>query len=226
MNQPRVAIPITDLWNAMQHEQQAQDRYAAAATGLVTDLEAVGVHVDRLRDLRRRDVGDRRALPVLLVWLARSTSPTLTADICYALGSRWARPEAAPALIAEYRRLDGLDTADARLVRAAVCTALERVADDAVWDGITAIADDDAYCAQRGMAVVALGNMGGHRDEAVGRLTALLGDQCVVVFAILGLAKLDAREALPSLLPLLAHDNPVVARVARRTVSRWATVSA
>ena len=105
-------------------------------------------------------------------------------------------------------------------------TGMMFTADDAVWDGITAIADDAAYCAQRGMAVVALGNIRGHRDEAVGRLTALLDDQCVVVFAILGLAKLDAREALPSLLPLLAHDNPVVARVARRTVTGWATVSA
>jgi hypothetical protein len=61
-----------DLARAARLYDHHQTRYAADATGLVADLEAAGFHVERLRDLRRRGVGDATALPVLVHWLTHS----------------------------------------------------------------------------------------------------------------------------------------------------------
>jgi len=161
----RVAIPVTDLWRSMDAQARQQHDYQQAATGLVADLKVAGFDIDRLRELRRPGVGDPGAVPILVDWLSRATSVPLKCDIAYVLGSRWARPDGAVALIDEYQRLDDECDGCAARVRAAICTSLERIADDAVLEELCQIALDPRHGSQRGMAIVALGNMRRSRDE-------------------------------------------------------------
>lgn len=131
----------------------------------MADLKVAGFDIDRLRELRRPGVGDPGAVPILVDWLSRATSVPLKCDIAYVLGSRWARPDGAVALIDEYQRLDDECDGCAARVRAAICTSLERIADDAVLEELCQIALDPRHGSQRGMAIVALGNMRRSRDE-------------------------------------------------------------
>ncbi len=205
--------PISDL---------DQDFYSEDAAGLAAELEEAGFKVERLGELRRRGVGDRRALPALLKWFPRATFAPLRGDIAYVLASRWAQPEGLRALLDEYHRIDGSTTPSDGMVRAAICTSLERVADNTVLDELIAIASDPTHGTGRGMAVVALGNM--HHDArqaALDTLLKLLEDDDVVLFALLGLVKMDAREALRPVVFLTRHRNPIVAKTAVRTVTRW-----
>jgi hypothetical protein len=205
--------PISDL---------DQDLYSEAAAGLAAELDDAGFTVDRLGELRRRDVGDRRALPALLNWFHRATFASLRGDIAYVLASRWAQPEGLRALLDEYHRIDGSADPSDRMLRAAICTSLERVADNTVLDELIAIARDKTHGTNRGMAIVALGNMRSEaRQRALDTLLGLLEDDDVVLFALLGLVKMDAREALRPIIFLTRHRNPIVAKVAVRTVARW-----
>jgi hypothetical protein len=72
------------------------------------------------------------------------------------------------------------------------------------------------------MAIVALGNMRDARTGAVDELVALLADDEAALFALLGLLKLDAREAIRQVAFATRHRNPVVRQVALRIVHRWA----
>jgi HEAT repeats len=221
----RVAVPIADLWRAMQRHAGEQDAYSAAATGLVADLEAAGFDVERLRGLRRSSVGDRRALPILLKWFTEVDFVPLKCDIAFVLGSRWAQPEGTEALIAEYSAIDDDAGRSADRVRAAICTSLERVADDSTFEDVRRIAVDSTHGSARGMAVVALGNVREHRARAIDALVELLDDDHVVLFAVLGLEKLDGREAIRDVALRTAHRNPVVRHVARRVVKRWTSAT-
>jgi hypothetical protein len=55
----------------------------------------------------------------------------LKGDIAYVLGSRWAQPEEARALIDEHTRIDEDARRETARVRAAICTSLKRVLDGA-----------------------------------------------------------------------------------------------
>ncbi len=147
-----VEIAVAQVWDTAEGYADEQRRYAREAAGLATDLEAAGFRVDRLRELHREGVGEARALPILLDWLRRVPCSPLKRDICYALGSRWARPGAIMPLVREYRRLDGRADVCAAQTRAAICTALERIADDSAFDEIVGIAVDPARRPERSMA--------------------------------------------------------------------------
>jgi hypothetical protein len=213
---PAGSLQLNDVHEAEQRE------YAAAAVGLARQLELAGFRIDRLRELRHREVGDRHALPILLTWLSRELPAPLKGDIAYVLGSRWAQPEGGRALLAEYHRIDALTDGAAARVRAALCTSLERVADDTMFDDLVEIARDPTHRSERGMAIVALGNMRDARTGAVDELVALLADDEAALFALLGLLKLDAREAIRQVAFATRHRNPVVRQVALRIVHRWA----
>lgn len=53
----------------MDEREENRRRYGEAAEGLLGDLEEAGFAVETLAQLRRRGVGDRRAVPVLAMWL-------------------------------------------------------------------------------------------------------------------------------------------------------------
>ena len=215
-----VAIPIADFARALERHTDEQAAYAEAAAGLVAELEQAGFNVDRLADLGRPGLGGRGAASILLSWLPRVTNVSLRVDIVNALGNRWAQPDALPALVAEYRRALGEGEAAGQL-RAAICTTLERVADESILDDVVSIATDDERGIERGMAIVALGNMGAARGRVVEILCTLLEDSDVALFAVLGLAKLDARETMQQVAAVVQHPNPIVRSVAVRTMGSW-----
>ena len=200
-----------------------QEAYATFAAPLADDLERAGFPVARLRDLRRRGVGGPAALPVLLYWLPRVTFAALKVDVIYALGSPWARPEACRPLLEEHAFLHDEPGVAASRVRAAICSSLERIADESVLEEIVGLATDESLGAERGMAVVALGNMRHARERVTPLLVELLGDEQVELFALLGLSKLGARDTIREFAIRTRHRNPMIRRLAVRTVAAWAS---
>jgi hypothetical protein len=201
--------------------QRLQRAYATYAAPLAADLEHAGFAVDRLRDLRRRGVGGPAALPVLLKWLPRVTFAALKVDLIYALGSPWARPAACQPLLAEHTFLRPVAGEAASRVRAAICTSLERIADESVFDEMVGIAQDRTLGAERAMAVVALGNMRQASEMAARLLRDLLDDDSVELFALLALSKLGARQAIRDVAIRTRHRNPRIRQLAVRTVAAW-----
>ena len=207
-------------------QAQLQEAYATYAAPLADALERAGFAVKRLRDLRRRGVGGPAALPVLLHWLPQVTFAALKVDVIYALGSPWARPAACRPLLTEYAVLRDEPGEAARRVRTAICTSLERIADESVLDEIVELATDRSLGAERGMAVVALGNMRHAGERVTPLLLELLGDEQVELFALLGLSKLGARETIREFAIRTRHRNPMIRRLAVRTVAAWSSRTA
>ena len=191
-----------------------------------TTSSAPGSRSQRLRDLRRRGVGGPAALPVLLHWLPLVTFAALKVDVIYALGSPWAATGGLPSTAHEHACLHDEPGEAASRVRAAICTSLERIADESVLDEIVAIATDQSLGAERGMAVVALGNMRHARERVTPLLVELLDDEHVELFALLGLSKLGARETIREFAIRTRHRNPMIRRLAVRTVAAWSSRTA
>ena len=198
-----------------------QEAYAAFAAPVADDLERAGFPVARLRDLRRRGVGGPAALPVLLHWLPQVTFAALKVDVIYALGSPWARPEACRPLLAEHAFLHDEPGEAAKRVRVAICSSLERIADESVLEEVIGLATDHSIGAERGMAVVALGNMRQARERVTPLLVELLGDEHLELFALLGLSKLGARETIREFALRSRLRNPMMRRLAVRTTAAW-----
>ena len=213
------APEISARWDDEQAE--VQEAYAIYAAPLADDLERAGFPVARLRDLRRRGVGGPAALPVLLHWLPRVTFAALKVDVIYALGSPWARPAACRPLLDEHAFLHDEPGEAARRVRVAICSSLERIADESVLEEIVALATDQSLGAERGMGVVALGNMRHARERVTPLLVELLADEQIELFALLGLSKIGARDTIREFAIRTRHRNPMIRRLAVRTVAAW-----
>lgn len=100
-----------------------------------------------------------------------------------------AREVALPLLVAEYERApEGFGG-----LRWQIGSALERLADDRVFDDLVRLARDRRYGRDREMVVAALGNVKDAR--AVGILIELLDDDDVAGHALWGLRKLAPPEA-------------------------------
>lgn len=195
-------------------------RYREAAAGLLSDLEAAGFSVDTLAQLRQRGVGGRGAVPVLVKWLPQVTYLPLKRDLIAALGSGWARPDAARPLVDEFRATDpGEDTADTS-VRWSIGDALDRVADESVVDDLIEIATDMRHGSHRGLVVAALGNMRDARDRVVPVLEELLDDDDVAGYAVMGLGKLKVREARAAVEPFLDHPQAWVRKEAKKALAK------
>lgn len=204
---------------AAAHRERSEERYAEQARGLLEDLESAGYKVRTVAELQQPGVGGPGALPALLDWLPRIEYPLLKQDVATTLGSSWARPGAAPALVHEFDRLTGDDPSIVHS-RWAIGGALERVADESVVDDIVRIAADTSLGSARGQMVVALGNMRGARDRVLSILIDLLDDPDVVGYAVMGLSKLKAPEARSALEQLRGHSEPWVRQEVKRALAK------
>lgn len=204
----------------MDEREENRRRYAEAAEGLLGDLEEAGFAVETLAQLRQRGVGDRRAVPVLVKWLPEVTYLPLKRDLIATLGSAWARPSAAGPLVEEFGRIDpSEDTADTS-VRWSIGDALERVADESVAEDLVVIATDAGHGLHRALVVAALGNMGKARDRVLPVLLALLDDDVVAAYAVMGLGKLKAAEARPAVERFLEHPESWVRKEAKKALAK------
>lgn len=219
---PVVEVGIGEFAATLRERSDRQDAYGRDVAPLADALEAEGIHLDRLGDLtttRRADA--RRATPILIDWLTRVDNPDVVVDVTATLANPYATPAALAPLVDRYRVTDGDDLDSAR-VRAAICTTLASIADDTIGDDLVAIVTDTRFGSERGMAIVALGNLDAERHRAIEVLTGLLEDTTVTLFAVLGLAKADAREATADLLAATRHPNPIVRSTIRNALKRWA----
>jgi hypothetical protein len=135
---------------AAQREQNRR-RYMEAAAGLLADLAAAGFAVSTMADLRKRGVGDKRAVPPLLRWLPQISYPPLKRDVIATLGSPWARPLSARPLLEEFRRIEPAADPPPASIRWAIGDVLERHADVSILDDLIEIATDARHGAQRGL---------------------------------------------------------------------------
>ena len=205
----------------MEQRVENRRRYAEAAAGLVADLRAAGFAVSTVAELRKRGVGGRRAVPLLVRWLTNVSYLPLKRDIVATLGSPWARPDGARPLLREYRSIDPREDPPGGL-RWAIGDALERVADESVLDDVLAIATDKQQGRERALVVVSLGNMVKERERVVPVLLDLLGDADVAPYAVMGLGKLRAAEARSAIERFLNDPEPWVRKEAKKALARLA----
>lgn len=204
----------------MDEREENRRRYTEAATGLLADLAAAGFVVETLAQLRRRGVGNRDAVPVLVKWLTQIEYLPLKRDLVATLGSPWARPAAARPLVDEFHRIDpARDTADTS-VRWSIGDALERVADESVLDDLIEIATDNSHGRHRALVVTALGNMGKARERVFPVLLRLLDDDVVAPYAVMGLGKLKAPEARPAVERFADHPESWVRKEAKKALAK------
>lgn len=204
----------------MAAREENRRRYGEAASGLLRDLETAGFTIETLAQLRQRGVGDRRAVPVLVEWLPRVTYLPLKRDLIATLGSAWARPAAARPLVEEFQRVDPVeDTADTS-VRWSIGDALERVADESLVEDLIEIATDAGHGRHRALVVASLGNMGKARDRVLPVLLALLDDDDVAAYAVMGLGKLKAAGARPAIERFLEHPESWVRKEAKKALAK------
>jgi hypothetical protein len=200
-----------------QRERQQQESTAShrqAMEPLLKELAAKGFRVRSLVELREGGSNYGAAVPVLLQWLPRISDRHAKEDIVRTLSVPWAKPEAAPLLIREFKAAND-PTGDG--LRWAIANGLAVVADDAVFEDLLHLVQDKQYGKAREMLVVALGNMKDPRAVTV--LMNLLDDEQVVGHAVMALGKLKAPAARERLKELMQHTTEWVREEARKAVA-------
>lgn len=192
-------------------------RYDEAAAPLLAKLSAAGVKLQAVRDLK--EFGDPSILPVISNFLRTEGYVPVKQDVIAAMRGRWARRVAGPFLVEEFKAIDPAADGTGKL-RWSVGDALEHVADERVLDEVLAISLDHRHGDQRGLVVASLGNMRRARDRVEPVLLQLLEDDDVAGYAIMGLAKLGANDAIPAIAPFLTNSAPWVRREAKKALAR------
>jgi hypothetical protein len=97
-------------WVARRDERERFRRrrmagYDRAAAPLKAELAAAGFDVESVADLYNERRHYEAAVPILLRWLPRIEHSAVKKSVVRALTVEWARPEAAPVMVEELRRL-------------------------------------------------------------------------------------------------------------------------
>jgi HEAT repeat protein len=192
----------------------------AVTDSLLGDLAAAGFPVDSVWGLSQSGSRYRAAVPVLVTWLPRVTSPSEKEGIIRALSVPWARPEALGSIIDEFSALPVPGDPRQELVRWAAGNAIEVLWDDARFDDLVELAVDRRYGKAREMVVLGLGRS--ERPEAGRVLVELLEDPVVSGHAVEALARLKVPEARPGLERMTADNRAWVRRAARRALAKLA----
>lgn len=205
--------PTTDRerFIARRVEQNRKD-----SAPIVRDLKKLGFDVEWVSDLFNRAYWYESAIPILLDWLPRMSNEAVKEAIVRALTVKWARPMAAQPLIEEFRR-----TIPDKGLKWAIGNALETVGDDSVFDDIVVLARDERHGRSRSMLPMALGNMKGHREQAIAVLIDLLDDPITAGHAIIGLRRLGAVSSRPSVTPFLANPEPWIRNEAKKAIAKF-----
>lgn len=76
-----------------------------ASIPVLADLAQAGFQLEWVSDLYSKRFDYKKTIPILLLWLPRMENLAVKEDIVRALSVPWAKPVAAPALIAEFHRM-------------------------------------------------------------------------------------------------------------------------
>jgi PBS lyase HEAT-like repeat-containing protein len=192
-----------------------------AAAPVVEDLRRAGYPVvkspqELVWQFGRTRVPYTRAVPILVDWLPRISNADIKETIVRALSVPWAK-EAAPALIQEFRNApasppDGSPSP----LKWAIGSALEVIADDAIFTDVAELVLDRRHGRDREMLARALAKM---RDpRAVDVLIKLLDDDQVAGHAVVALRRLKPKKAEPYLEKLLSRPEAWLRKEAERAL--------
>jgi HEAT repeat protein len=179
---------------------------------LMADLLASGYEVNSLDVIAQSPVY-KGAVPILIKWLPKMTNFRVKQSIVRALSASWAGPSAVAALLTEFRSAP--DSANGGL-KWAIGNALEVLASDEFFDEYVKLVQERHHGIARQMVVSALGKM--KNPKAGDVLLGLLNDEEVVGQALVGLKKLNAKEARPQIELLLKHPKPWIRKVAKEAL--------
>lgn len=164
--------------------------YRAATAGLISELAALGMVVEEIRELV--PIADRRALPVLHKWIEDIDHDWARREIFGVFGAAWAQPEGARWLMDEFYRVDPSTDMDANSVRMGIGAELERRKHPSLLSEIIAVATDRSHGRHRAMFVWALRRYSPTNVEPA--LLALIrdSDDVIAAYAMNALVKLKA----------------------------------
>lgn len=94
------------------------------------------------------------------------------------------------------------------------------MADESVLDDLAEIATESGHGHHRALVVTALGNMGKAQDRVLPILLALLDDDVVAPYALMGLGKLKAPGARAAVERFLDHPESWVQKEAEKALAK------
>ena len=132
-----------ELTRELEEKEQQRKRImeinSLASTPVIADLAEAGFYLEWVSDLYSRKLNYKNAIPVLLKWLPRIDNFDVKEDIVRALSVPWAKSIAAPALIAEFYKVQNESNIG---IKWTIADALSVVADDLVFMEIVDLVSD------------------------------------------------------------------------------------
>lgn len=202
--------------------QRIVQRNKVDSAPIMEELARAGHPVEWIADLYNQRMNYKSVIPILLKWFPRIENPDVKEDVARALTVRWARPEAAPMMLAELHALRDSDE-DRSSLRFAVANALTEVADDSVYNEVVALVRDQRYpIGDRGLLLLALANMRANREPAIRVLRGFLTED-VAPHAVSALGELRATDARAEIEPFLEHEESWVRGEAKKALRKLDT---
>jgi PBS lyase HEAT-like repeat len=195
--------------------REAIERTRLAAKPIVSELNRLGFEVSSIDDLYVRKLPYKSAIPYLIRCLSTVTETSVKESIVRALSVPWAKPTAALPLIEEFRKAPSDQISS---LKWAIGNALEVVADDKVFDEISALARDKTQGKAREMLVAGLGKM--KHPRSTDTLLELLSDEQVEGHALWALRRLKATLPRSIIERFLSHRHAWVRKEANRLLAR------
>jgi phosphoglycolate phosphatase-like HAD superfamily hydrolase len=180
---------------------------AAEQSAILADLRALGYDFSNLSVFAQAGVRYMDAVPLLIEWLRKATTPAMQQDLARALSNPSAKGTAMPALVEAFRNFT-----DEAGTRWAVGNSIETAYVDTYFDHVAALALDPQYERARQMVVLALGKS--KRPEAVGVLLQLMDDHDISGHAVFALSKRPNPQAREAFEEKLTDDRPWVRKKA------------
>lgn len=181
--------------------------------------QKAGLSVQSVFELVNSKNAYPQAIPILLECLPSIGDKWIKEGVVRALSVKEARGIADRVLVNEFDLISPMDR-ELQSLKWAIGNALSVVATDVVQDHLVALALDRKHGKSREMIVVALANFRNRRIVDV--LIKLLDDDEVCGHAIVALAKLKAREAVPLIQRFNNHSRPWVRREAEKALDKLA----
>ncbi|WIE83497.1 HEAT repeat domain-containing protein [Curtobacterium sp. MCPF17_021] len=180
---------------------------AAEQSAILADLRALGYDFSNLSVFAQAGVRYKDAVPLLIEWLRKATTPAMQQDLARALSNPSAKGTAMPALIEAFRNFT-----DEAGTRWAVGNSIETAYVDTYFDDVAALALDPQYGGARQMVALALGKS--KRPETVDVLLQLMDDHDISGHAVFALSKRPNPRAREALEEKLTDDRPWVRKKA------------
>jgi len=203
------------LANKEQQRQLAIARNRRESAPVLADLAEVGFQVEWVEDLYIKRLYYKKAIPILLKWLPITENLDVKEAIVRALTVPWAKPIAAPALLAEFYNM--MNESDIG-IKWAIANALEVVADDNSYTEIVNLVQYPHSGSARKMLTLALGNMKNPNAQDI--LIDLLEDDLVAGHAIMALGNLRSIKAYNIIRRFLNHPRTWVRKEAKKALTK------